>query len=404
MDCFYKVSTRLWIPFQVALEYQENRLVVIADQFRKFGVVCDVIREAETKLVVELQKQQVTKKHSAINTDQFLEEIASATSSFNATLTLLGESQPDVFDDDKIRLDLESLLDGRIGEPPTHEMLATIYKDGNSRYSAQLPPGYLDRAKGQSEQRAYGYGGAEIKREFGDLILWCQIKDKLKSGAAPNTLVFVTDDEKEDWWWTVRSNGDQRIGPRPELVQELRSECGTAAFVMYNAEGFMRSAHKYLEAVVDDESLAQARDVALSVPAKHVRTDSSLRPFSGGVTRIDADCLLAIARRVTVPLQGISAASVVQEAQSYGHDQAFITAAMSRLLRKGFVESYDVSESDYHGNYMGEVPMYRLTDAGLNWLENLDQSQVVPRRQPATPSLSAHPVDMNDDADPFADE
>jgi hypothetical protein len=30
---------RLWLPFQAALEYQENRLGVIADQKKKFGQV-----------------------------------------------------------------------------------------------------------------------------------------------------------------------------------------------------------------------------------------------------------------------------------------------------------------------------------------------------------------------------
>ncbi len=36
---FVRLSDRLWIPHQVALEYQENRLRVIADQKEKFNEV-----------------------------------------------------------------------------------------------------------------------------------------------------------------------------------------------------------------------------------------------------------------------------------------------------------------------------------------------------------------------------
>ncbi|NJM11835.1 MAG: hypothetical protein HC889_08085 [Synechococcaceae cyanobacterium SM1_2_3] len=31
-------------------------------------------------------------------------------------------------------------------------------------------------------------------------------------------IVFVTDDEKEDWWLTIESKGEKTIGPRPELL------------------------------------------------------------------------------------------------------------------------------------------------------------------------------------------
>src|SRR5690242_10763012 len=49
-----KISDRLWVPYQAALEYQENRLIVIADQLKKYQDVRQVIVDIKNKLVGNL--------------------------------------------------------------------------------------------------------------------------------------------------------------------------------------------------------------------------------------------------------------------------------------------------------------------------------------------------------------
>jgi hypothetical protein len=102
------------------------------------------------------------------------------------------------------------------------------------------------------------------RREYGDLIIWKQIIEKLQqdSGTSSKCLLFITDDNKEDWWWVVDSNGKKTIGPRPELLQELKQEVNIQYFYMYTSERFMKFAEKYLDIQVKEESISQVRDIA----------------------------------------------------------------------------------------------------------------------------------------------
>src|SRR6185503_17618148 len=67
-----KISDRLWLPYQAALEYQRNRLTVIAEQQKKFSDVKEAFDAAESKLIGGLEKLQLKKKYSSINPEGFL--------------------------------------------------------------------------------------------------------------------------------------------------------------------------------------------------------------------------------------------------------------------------------------------------------------------------------------------
>ena len=69
---------------------------------------------------------------------------------------------------------------------------------------------------------------------------------------------LIIDDKKEDWWWDIK---DETIGPRPELIEEMKSEAGISLFHMYNSERFMHYAKEYLRIRVRQQSIEQIRDV-----------------------------------------------------------------------------------------------------------------------------------------------
>src|SRR5437016_1153093 len=50
LKVFRQISNRLWIPHQAALEYQMNRLSVIAEQVKRFDEVRKVLSDTETRL------------------------------------------------------------------------------------------------------------------------------------------------------------------------------------------------------------------------------------------------------------------------------------------------------------------------------------------------------------------
>ncbi|TEU22634.1 MAG: hypothetical protein E3J21_00110 [Anaerolineales bacterium] len=219
---------------------------------------------AETRKCLEegLARLQLKKRHSAIEPDQLLAKVEEVFSEFRGELDTLEQEQPDVYDDDELRDQIDSLLEGKIGPPPESQSeLDRIFEEGRIRYEHKHPPGYGDTGKAQpGERETCSYGGLAFRREYGDLILWFQIIEAAKAKELKH-IIFVTDDEKEDWWWTVKSRGKKTIGPRPELVEELHRKAGVSSFYMYNSERFLEFAKQYLGAQVDQESIDQVREI-----------------------------------------------------------------------------------------------------------------------------------------------
>jgi len=259
---FQKVSDRLWIPHQAALEYQENRLSVIAEQVQRYDEVEDVLTKTQNKLRMDLGNLQLKKRHSTIDPDTFLTKVESVFDEFISNLKDLQKGQPDVFDRDELRDEIGRLIKGKIGEPPkSQQQLDEIYKEGERRYANRLPPGYMDKLKSQ-DGRVYYHRGLAFKSEYGDLILWREIIENAKNDSRFKYIIFITDDAKEDWWWIVKSKGNKTIGPRPELVDEITSEAGVESFFMYSSLRFMELAKSYLQIQVQQKSIEQVRNIA----------------------------------------------------------------------------------------------------------------------------------------------
>jgi len=273
-----QVSDRLWIPHQAALEYQENRLGVIAEQIGRFKEVRDLLKKTEGSLKGGLAKLQLKKGHFAINPEGLLKKIEELFGEFREELNLLEKGQPDVSDDDNLRDTIDHLLKGKVGPPFESQLeLDKLYEEGEARYAQDLPPGYKDKGKvEQGEPSIYLHHGLVIRRKYGDLILWFQIIREVKEKGLQH-IVFVTDDRKEDWWWKVKSGAEKTIGPRRELVEELRRKANVSLFHMYTTERFLECANEHLdlEDKVDQESIDQARDIAQLTAAEPRKTSSA---------------------------------------------------------------------------------------------------------------------------------
>ena len=257
------VKDRLWVPHYAALEYQRNRLSVIAEQKARFGEVRGILVDMVPSLQNELSQLQLEKRHSSIKLESFVTELQSSIEKCVKALTELELQQKDVHQDDPIRDQLDKIL--TIGQAPKDQQeLDDTLKDGDGRYSNRVPPGYLDSDKEKQKEAAFSYGGITYKRKFGDLLIWKQIigyaKDKKKTH-----IVFITDDDKDDWWCRVESQGAKTIGPRPELIEEIYRLADVTHFHMYTSERFLTYAQSQLNLQISDESITQVADVRQSL-------------------------------------------------------------------------------------------------------------------------------------------
>ena len=124
----------------------------------------------------------------------------------------------------------------------TEEQRKKVYLEGKNRYEKSVPPGYKDEHK-------------DDESKYGDLVVWKQIIDKAKE--SETSIMFVTDDRKEDWWERFKG---KVIRPRPELIQEICEQTGVK-FYMYQTDPFMEQASKHLRRKVKQNAIDEVKNI-----------------------------------------------------------------------------------------------------------------------------------------------
>ncbi|MEQ1345856.1 PIN-like domain-containing protein [Acinetobacter seifertii] len=263
LEVIEKLAQRVWIPYHVGLEFQRNRLTVIAEQYNRFSKVKNIVEEAISTMEKEFEELQLRNRHTHINPDKLIEETKKLASIFFDELNELEKQSININSNDQIRVRLDTLFKDKIGLPPSNqEIIDDISKDGENRYKNSIPPGYKDSSKGDKNPDEFSYGGILYKRKFGDLIIWKQIIKFVEENEHKN-IIFITDDNKADWWWKVNSgSGPKTIGVRPELKDELTRQGKVDNFHVYNTESFLRYANSHLGTQVTKETIEEIRDIS----------------------------------------------------------------------------------------------------------------------------------------------
>lgn len=236
-----KISNNIWIPYQVGLEFNLNRRIVLeAMKKEKKAFLEDIENNFSKSLLEEAEKKLNSFTIYSKDAKENKREV------INKLETKLNEMSVEVFKDvqewtELINLDLdlvsqiENLFKGKIGNSYNQHELNSKLENAEYRYENNIPPGYKDKdkkVKGVYEKT--NYNGLSFEKRFGDLIVWNQIIDKAKSEDFKK-IVFVTDDVKEDWWYIV--NG-KTIGARAELKNELLREAN-ADLTILNSNSFL---------------------------------------------------------------------------------------------------------------------------------------------------------------------
>jgi hypothetical protein len=259
-------NNRIWIGFQVMMEFLNNRLTVIGDQknmFSKIKILTEKliteIDDLSTTYKTEIEKLKLTQRHSLINPDEYintdnLKKTTDVYITFLKHLEDLESKQNDVNDTDEIKELIINIFNNKIGESFDKDNLDLIYKDGTKRYESKIPPGFMDIKK----EGSYFFEDKEYVRKFGDLILWKEII-KLSNDKKLKYVVLVTGDVKEDWWEEKRG---KKIGARKELLNEIYTQCPELdVFHLYNTSTFLKFAKEEIDKTIKDSSIIEALEL-----------------------------------------------------------------------------------------------------------------------------------------------
>lgn len=259
-------NNRIWIGFQVIMEFLNNRLTVIGDQknmFSKLKILTEKliteIDDLSTTYKTEIEKLKLTQRHSLINPDEYIttDNIKKTTDVYIAFLKHLEDlesKQNDVNDTDEIKELIINIFNNKIGESFDKDNLDLIYKDGTKRYESKIPPGFMDIKK----EGSYFFEDKEYIRKFGDLIFWKEII-KLSKDKKLKYVVLVTGDVKEDWWEEKRG---KKIGARKELLNEIYTQCPELdVFHLYNTSTFLKFAKEEIDKTIKDSSITETLEL-----------------------------------------------------------------------------------------------------------------------------------------------
>jgi hypothetical protein len=147
---------------------------------------------------------------------------------------------------DPLKNQLEELFSGRTGAPQETRLHSTRFTRREQRYKLRIPPGFQDAARVRDDEDAYTHRGLIYKRRFGDYVIWHQLLAYTKQ-ARKASVIFVTDDAKDDWWLRIDSGGPKTMGPRPELMEEARLIGGVDTLLLYKPADFLKYASEIHE-------------------------------------------------------------------------------------------------------------------------------------------------------------
>jgi hypothetical protein len=240
------LQKNLWIPYQVASEFQVRRLDVIADQGKAYDKVGDAIDSAGTGVRTALDS---FRHHPVLDKEEITKEVEQRLAALKSILQSSRQefqAQQDSGMYDAIFAEVSDLFLGRVGDSIKPDDVTALHETAKQRYENKIPPGYMDaKTKGEPER-------------YGDYVLWEQL---LRHGEATDKpAIFITDDQKEDWWW--RKSG-KTLGPRVELVQEYFDRTGKRVH-LYAPERFLQLAKERGIGSITEDALIEVGELSRS--------------------------------------------------------------------------------------------------------------------------------------------
>lgn len=268
LNIIKQIEDRVWIPYQVGLEFHRNRLTVLGEQNSSLSTIKNSIRDSISSIEKKCKDLDLDKRHSEIKTSTFIERFRELSESvINELDEIKAKKLTNDIDEDVVLTELTkffSVNKGSLGSPPKDQkVLESIYKDGEFRAKNKIPPSFediLEAQKKKSDEEYYAFEGLNYKKGYGDLIVWKQIIEFAHENQKKN-IIFVTDDTKEDWMRIIHSHGKKTISARPELVSEIFKEAGVDNFYIYDTKGFLDYSKEYLKIDIQDETIKDIQSI-----------------------------------------------------------------------------------------------------------------------------------------------
>lgn len=228
-----KCQSRLWMPYQVCLEFHRNREGVLVEKENEFDTMSSRVNTAKAEFLSKLNLKDF-QRHPYFRGTVMDDKVNSFVDGLQKEIATWKDEYSKIRKNDFILEQLLSLYNGKIGEDYPELELAKIYSEGKERYSKEIPPGFGDLKEKEKKGDRHLYG---------DLIIWKEVMDYVNSQGPKPDVIYVTDDNtKKDWF--ARPHG-KTTGPLPALLKEFETQTDKEILIL-TADYFILKAKEYL--------------------------------------------------------------------------------------------------------------------------------------------------------------
>lgn len=218
-DILKYLSNRVWLPAQVAYEYEKNRKSAILKPISEVYSSQIIEKNGLVKDLKGLITQWEDRNYHPYINDAKVAEIKKALEEIEPNIAKIKEIVSQEYrsrahdiqkipDNDKLAIAIRAL---KKGEAFTFDEIKDIVSEGEWRYARQIGPGYMD---------AIDKKGV---RQYGDLIIWKEILRYAK--AQQCDVILVTSETKPDWVVVDETKEDKTADkPFKEELGHLRRD------------------------------------------------------------------------------------------------------------------------------------------------------------------------------------
>ena len=222
LNIFKNVKDRMWIPYQVGKEFFKNKDKVIFETLDEYDKLLNTLLTHINKAKEEVKR----KKDNRLKAKEKINDVLDKDiKQIEQLLKTEQKEKKQILSEDKIEKIVLEIFNNNIGIDFSEDESQKVREEGIRRKNNDIPPGYKDKEK----------------EENGDYYIFYSIIQKSKENA--KDIIFITDDEKEDWF--NKYNGENH-GGRNELLDEFYHETGQL-LLMYTTDGFVKAYNKNID-------------------------------------------------------------------------------------------------------------------------------------------------------------
>lgn len=240
IEAIASVANRTFIPHQVAIEYNRNRVDVVASRRSELDEVSNKnneIRQSVSKLTNLLRRRRMV-------ADSEVEKLDTAANEFFAVMEITSRDALDKYDLDPDSLvgvvdawtkRLDTVLAGRVAAPPSAETRAEDLAEAERRKTERLAPGFKDEA-------------------MGDYLWWAET---LRSERIVDRHLFVVSDDAAKGDWRYEQRG-LTAGAHQILIDDALN-AGARSLTLLTTSDFLTVLEGRGQAVVSESTIAESQ-------------------------------------------------------------------------------------------------------------------------------------------------